>query len=294
MDPLHIQKLTHQIDTFPTLPAVVNRVLKITSDPDSTSTDLIKVIIPDIALTTCIIKVANSAFFGLSSQVRSLQQAVTVLGFIEIRNLVISKAIFDSFKNFNNVLQLDIQKFWEHSFLCGLSSKLLASRFSKDINEFFVAGLIHDVGKLIINISMPLESMQIIENVGPLKFKTHQIENKILGITHEALGMMILKRWMFPENLIISAGYHHCPGKAKTDNIFPSIVFTADLLCHLMETREDDSEQFNQIKESIFPDIINVMRSHGVEWKTEDLEMLLDDLSAQIEKKSETIGLFIS
>jgi len=233
MIPLKIEKLTNQIDTFPTLPSVVNRVLKITADPDSTSTDLNEVISPDIALTTCILKVANSAFYGLSSKVGSLQQAVTVLGFTEIRNLVISKAIFDSFKNFDNSMQLDIQRFWEHSFLCGLSSKLISSRFSGDNNDFFVAGLLHDLGKLIISITLPQDSLNIIQKVGPVKFRTNHTENEILGITHEAIGMLVLKRWMFPENLIISVGYHHRPNEAKTKRIFPSIVYTADLLCHL-------------------------------------------------------------
>ena len=150
MNPNVTVLLTEKIDSFPTLPTVVTRVMQVTADPKSSTKDLLAIISPDQSLTMSILKMANSAFFGLPREISSLQQALTILGFKEIQNLVLAKAVFNSFKNIQKNGPFNINKFWEHSFLCGLLSKIIANDIKKDNNEFFVAGLIHDIGKLII------------------------------------------------------------------------------------------------------------------------------------------------
>jgi len=142
----NIVALTACIQSFPTLPTVVNRVMEITANPESSTTELMDVIRPDISLTAVILKTANSAFFGLSRKVSTLDQAITILGFKEIRNVVIARAVFDSFKHLKKDKQFNINSFWEHSFVCGIVAKVIAQDMKYPANEFFIAGLIHDIG----------------------------------------------------------------------------------------------------------------------------------------------------
>ena len=108
MDSDTISTLTARIDSFPTLPTVVAEVIEITANPESSARDLMRVIESDQSLTTAILKIANSAFFGLARGVSSLQQALTVLGFTEIRNVVLARAVFSSFKNLRKDHQFNI------------------------------------------------------------------------------------------------------------------------------------------------------------------------------------------
>jgi len=108
--------LVARIESMPTLPAVALRVMEVTADPKSSANDLMGIISPDVSLTTKILKIANSPFYGLTRGISSLKHAVTVLGFKEIRNLVISTVAFESFKNLKQNGKFDINKFWRHSF----------------------------------------------------------------------------------------------------------------------------------------------------------------------------------
>jgi len=150
-----VKTLTSRIHSFPSLPAVVSKVLDVIASESSTMGDLTDVIKLDPPFSTDILRLANSAFFGRLMEVSTLKQAVSVLGFNEIRNLVLSKAVFNNFKNLTKNSQFDIRNFWEHSFLCGLAGKIIAADLHKDPNECFMAGLIHDIGKLIFYLELP-------------------------------------------------------------------------------------------------------------------------------------------
>jgi len=157
-----VKTLTSRIYSFPSLPAVVSKVLDVIASENSTMGDLTDVIKLDPPFSTDILRLANSAFFGRLMEVSTLKQAVSVLGFNEIRNLVLSKAVFNNFKNLTKSSQFDIRIFWQHSFLCGLAGKIIASDLHEDRGECFMAGLIHDIGKLIIYLELPEEFLKIV------------------------------------------------------------------------------------------------------------------------------------
>ena len=289
-----ISTLTAKIDSFPTLPIVITRVLEITTNPESTADDLLKVISIDQSLTTTILKMANSAFFGLVREVSSLQQALMVLGFTEIRNVVLAKAVFNSFKNLKKDDKFDIRDFWEHSFTCGLAAKVIALDLKEPCNDFFVAGLIHDIGKLVIYMTFPMEFYRIIETLGPLRFKSSQEEKNILGITHDEVGTKLLKRWLFPESLIAAVGLHHCPHKALEQSLFSVVTYIADLLAH-MEKLQDDDEVENSIKnECFYPEVVSFFQSRGLDWNESTLKTFRQKVAEQKENDAGTLSLLLS
>jgi len=285
--------LISQIESMPTLPTVALRVMEVTSNPGSSASDLMEIIGPDISLTTKILKIANSPFYGLTREISSLQHAVTVLGFKEIRNMVISTVAFESFKNFKRDEKFDINKFWKHSFCCGLAAKIIAVDLESTSNELFVAGLIHDIGKLVMYIAFPVEFLKLVDMMSPLKLKytAFEAEKNVFEMIHDEVGMKLLRKWMFPESLITAVGFHHHPQEAEKESSFPIIVHVADILAHVYEMQVEDEEDTPD-NELFYSDIVTLSRSFGINWKVSDLSRFQNALTESMKKEADTIKLF--
>jgi HD-like signal output (HDOD) protein len=288
-----IATLTSKMDSIPTLPTVAFRVMEITADPDSSAHDLMNVISPDVSLTTKILKIANSPFYGLTRNVDSLKHAITVLGFKEVRNLVISTVVFESFKNIERNAKFDIRKFWKHSFVCGLAANIIATDLKNKSNEFFVSGLIHDIGKLVIYIALPDEFLKVEETASTLKLKflNFQIEESILGITHDEVGLRLLEKWMFPESLLTSVGFHHRPQETDNKALFSIVTHIADMFAHIYEMQVEGGNDPLKV-ESLYPGIIKMVKPYGIEWNESDLNRLQQAVTESVSKESNTLSLF--
>lgn len=289
-----ISILISKINSIPTLPTVACEVINITANPYSTADDLTKVIAPDISLTTKLLKMANSPFFGAIRRVTSLQHAITVLGFKEVRNLVISAVVFESFMKIEKKEKYDIGKFWEHSFICGLAAKVIATELKSAANEFFVAGLIHDIGKLVVYITLPHEFFKLVETVKSLewKFMAFESEKSIIGMTHDEVGMRLLKKWMFPESLLSAVGFHHRLQEADQKSLFPVVVNIADIFAHLYEMKTGAGGDDPAKKEILYPEIIKRAHAFGIEWAASDLDRLQQAFAESIEKEAAAFNLF--
>lgn len=289
-----ISLLISKINSIPTLPTVACQVMEITADPNSSANDLTKVIIPDISLSTKLLKMANSAFFGATRGVTTLQHAITVLGFKEVRNLVISAVVFESFMKIEKNENYDMGKFWKHSFICGLAAKIIATEIKKASNEFFVAGLIHDIGKLVVYITLPNEFFKLVKATRhlKLKFMAFETEKKVIGMTHDEVGMRLLKKWMFPESLMTAIGFHHRLRETDKKSLLPVVTHIADIFAHLYEMQTAVEEDDPLKAETFFPDIIKLAQSYGIEWDESDLSRLQQALAESIEKEAVTFSLF--
>ncbi len=286
--------LIAQIESMPTLPTVALRVMEVTANPGSSANDLMEIIGPDVSLTAKILKIANSPFYGLTREISSLQHAVTVLGFKEIRNMVISTVAFESFKNIKHDNKFDINKFWRHSFCCGLAAKIIAVDLKSSSNELFVAGLIHDIGKLVMYIAFPVEFLKLVDMMSPLKLKytAFEAEKSVFEIIHDEVGMKLLKKWLFPENLITAVGFHHHPLEADKKSPFPIIIHVADILAHVYEMQEEDEEDNSLDSELFYSDIVTLSRSFGIDWNVSDLSRFQLALAESIRKEADTMKLF--
>ena len=244
MSNFHSEALLRLVDSFPALPATVNKVIAVTSNPDSSAHDLMMAILPDQSMCATILKIANSAFFGIPNSVSTIEKAVVVLGFNEIRDVVISKAVFASFQRINKNNRQNLQLFWEHSFTCGLAAKIIAKHLGQPQSELFVAGLIHDIGKMAMLSAAPEDYIPFFQPPSPDFFGNTTREKEVFAITHDQVGMRLLKRWLFPESLVIAVGYHHQPHAAAHHRVLPLIVQLADLLSliHGQSTGATDEE----------------------------------------------------
>ena len=229
-----LQKLLPKIGNLPTLPQVVERVMTLVEDPDTTSAQLASVIATDQALMTKVLKVVNSAYYGMPRRIATLRQATVILGFNTVKNLVLSASIFDSFGSGSGDVEFDRVKFWEHSIGVGTAAKVLAQRIRLgQPEELFVAGLVHDIGKVVIDDHLHEDFVRILQVVRDKKCRILDAEQEVLGVGHPHVGQLVAEKWNLPGILTESIAYHHTPQMALNHKKYVAIVHLADAIARL-------------------------------------------------------------
>ena len=279
----HIASILNQIDSFPALPATVNRVIEITSNPKSSANDLMQAILPDQSICIAILKLANSAFFGRPRKVCSIEEAIVVLGFQEIRNIILTQAVFNSFQKFKNTKKQDIDALWQHSLTCGLAAKIIAAHTTGySPSQLFIAGLIHDMGKLPILMALPHSYSPEQGLSEQLQHSFFPEEEEKFGISHNVVGMRLLNRWFFPEQLCTSTGYHHRPDTAPGDAAFPLIVQMANILSYIVHDNEANGQEILGLIQKSSPESTLLWSRYNFHWQQEDIEIWLTALRTNL------------
>lgn len=288
------QEIYKQVDNFPALPTTVNKVMAVTGDPESSANDLMHAVLPDPSMCATIMKIANSAFFGIPRNVSSIEQAVVVLGFEEIRNIVLGKAVFNSFQNFN-LNRESIDLFWEHSFTCGLAAKLIGEHLKLSPSELFIGGLIHDIGKLAMLITFPGDYALFDELTEPYQFRSVVREKEEYSISHDTIGLRILNKWMFPEKLLMAAGYHHQPEKAENYRAYPIIIQLADMLS-LMHCSPDglDGNDVTTIFDDFMPESKELWINNNLPWDSRAVGEWFEQLNENRKRDQPVLDIMMS
>ncbi len=224
--------LEDAVDGLPPMPHLASKMLQILSDPDSTVEDLAGVIEQDPAIMATLIKVSNSALYRTGEEISTLNNAVTRLGFKTIRSLVLTATTHSLFPKNNAKLEVMSQALWQHAKECGLASRRIAAFVGyHDPEEAFVAGLLHDIGKLAILLKHPEYYKRITENQRG-NVSSISAENEVLGFDHAEAGGVLMDKWKMPENLALSVKFHHTPDSAGAFSSLAHIVSLGDCLSH--------------------------------------------------------------
>jgi HD-like signal output (HDOD) protein len=291
----YLSAINSQIESLPALPAIVTKVMAVTANPESTANELMRVILPDQTMCGAILKVANSAFFGIPRGVSTMERAVVVLGFEEIRNIVIGKAIFSSFPKLSKENRNTISLFWEHAFTCGLAAKIIGEHLHLPPSELFIAGLIHDIGKLAMLMAFPNDYPILRELSNPANADDLTEENTRFATSHDMIGLQLANRWLLPEKLAMAIGYHHSPEKAPHFKEYPLIVQVADILS-LMYCHSDciESCDVEKIFADFLPETSALWQKNNLTWKTENFGHWFNLLQQQRENNQEILSAFSS
>lgn len=218
------------------LPEVCIRVNEMLDDPAVTAEELGNVISQDTSLTARLLKVVNGSYYGFEAKIETVSRAVTVVGLRELRGLVIAASAVETFLNVPDEI-FDKVRFWRHSVYCGLIARLLAERCHVLHSErLFVAGLLHDIGKLIVAQRLPDEAKMISAETESSQRPEFEVEEEILGFNHSEVGGELMHGWSMPETLFESVAYHHTPKQAKVG------VMEACLI-HIANIFTDEAEQ---------------------------------------------------
>jgi HD-like signal output (HDOD) protein len=235
LDPEQIVKITlSKIGEIATLPEVTARIISAVDDPKSTAHDLHKIIKNDPALATKILKVVNSAFYGLPGQVSDLDRAIVLLGLSAVKNIAISASIARLFTAEKISDQFSARDIWRHSVGVAVATRQFCGLLGKKafVEEAFLAGLIHDLGLLVERQANPEQLAEIIGLAGKREKPFHVIENEFLGVDHQVLGAALAAKWKFPRALQTVLGYHHRVDVLSPENrLLPVMVHIADTLC---------------------------------------------------------------
>ncbi|PID73052.1 MAG: hypothetical protein CR992_00110 [Desulfobacterales bacterium] len=287
--------ITKQIESFPALPSTVANVLAVSADPDSTAADLVDAILPDQTMCSAILKVANSAFYGIPKEVATIERAVIVLGYEEIRNIVIGKAIFSAFPKVDKDQKENISLFWEQSFACGLCANIIGKHFDKKSSELFIAGLIHDIGKLSILLSFPNNYPIVNTLSGLTSSNTTEKERKQFTASHDEVGLKLTRHWMFPEQLVAAVGYHHRPEEAPAFTEYPLIVQLADIISTLYCSPEAKSAaEITEFFSGYLPEITLLWDRYNMGLKLENIREWFEILQQRRESEQGLLDILTS
>ena len=246
------ETLVQEISELVSLPVVVAKINQLVDDPKSSSSDIGDLIIQDPGLTAKVLRVANSAFYGLSYQVETVSRAVTILGTRQLRDIVVATACVDSFQKIPNKL-VTMEHFWRHSMYCGLVSRVLGELSGFGNSEgLFVGGLLHDIGVLAMFRIEPEKSRQALEIhlEGGESLEIHEAEQRVFGFDHADVGGALLKKWKFPVKLAEVVAHHHYPEKASEFVKEASVVHIANSIAVLAELDTDEVTFAPPISES--------------------------------------------
>ncbi len=233
----NIAELVQGVQGLVTLPDVFIRINQLVESPDSSMNDIAAAVARDPSFTVRLLRVANSPFYGFSSSIDTVPKAVSVIGTSQVRNLALSTAIASSFAGLPNSL-VSMENFWRHSLYCALAARLLARQAHKcDAEAVFTAGLLHDIGELVIFNRLPERAKEALQLVldDAEGLTVHQAERQVLGFDHAQVGGELARQWKLPSLLEECIGCHHNPGEATRHPREAAIVHIANALAVMAE-----------------------------------------------------------
>ena len=225
-----ITKAVADISHIATLPEVTMKIIQLVEDPDSTAQDLNKVITNDPALGARILKVVNSAFYGLPGQIGSINRAIVLLGLNAVKNIAIAASLSKLFRGGKISESFDARDLWTHCIATATTTRMLASKAGLGLpDEAFLAGLIHDIGLMVQMQAMRAKFVETIQYFDEKGCTFREAEMAVIGATHEQFGMELCRTWKFPVSFQYVTGFHHRPQDlAETHRALASLVCIAD------------------------------------------------------------------
>lgn len=246
------QKLVQDVAGLISLPDVCIRVKEMVDSPAYSAADIGKVISQDAALTARLLRIVNSAFYNFPSKIETVSRAVTIVGNRELRDLVFAATVAGIFEKISSEL-IDLESFWRHAVYCGIVSRIIATRCRVLHNErLFVAGLLHDIGRLVMAFKLADECRQILDYQAQEKLNLPDAERHVLGFDHAQVGSELMKAWSLPSSHQMSTLYHHHPDKAREYRLEASIVHLANAITDMAEAGCDELSELAAVPESVW------------------------------------------
>lgn len=226
---LTIDQLAQHVQELPSLPDTTVRVLKMTDDPAASARDVSGAISTDMALTSKVLKIANSAYYGMPRAVSTVNEAVLILGMSALRNLALAASTYDMLRQECAGYRMPVGELWRHSLTCATAAQIIArSTRAARAEEAFVAGLLHDVGKVVLNVHIAHQFQTIIALAELDDMSFHDAEKLVLGFDHADVGAKVAEKWNLPAPLCQAICGHHCLENGKDSMNLTAIVHVAN------------------------------------------------------------------
>ncbi|MBC2725116.1 HDOD domain-containing protein [Desulfosporosinus sp.] len=263
----HVLKRVHAL---PPLPDSAIQVIDLTKNPATSVKELETVISKDPALTAGILRQANSAYYGYARRISSLQEAIVLLGFQVTQELAMSAAISPILRAQLLGYRIDQEELWKHSVLTAMAAKRVCQHCKLPYGDVaFTAGLLHDIGKLVISIYVQEVGDFLLKKAKDTSRSFVELEEKVIGFDHARVGGFLARAWNLPDELVAAISFHHSLSNAQNYEVLSSVVHVANGLSSLLGIVGGVDSLYNPIRQKAL-DLLRLEES--------DLELLKEDL----------------
>ena len=253
-----VQAAIQEISHIATLPEVTMKIIKLVEDPDSTAQDLNNVISNDPALGARILKVVNSAFYGLPGQIGSINRAIVLLGLNAVKNIAIAASLAKLFRGGKIAPNFDARDLWQNAIASACATRLLAEKVQLGLpDEAFLSGLIHDIGIMVEIQARRNQFVEVLQKLDEDPTKSLlQAETEVMGATHEQFGAGLCKLWKFPQSFQYVTGFHHRPTElAEGQRALTGLVHVADVITKQLGIGFTAGTQTNEVDPALLKEL---------------------------------------
>lgn len=277
-----VKRAIATIRNLPTPPIVFHQIQKAINDPNISAASVAGILSEDPAMSIKVLKLTNSAFYGLSREIDSVKQAVIIVGLEAIKNLVLAASVLDMFKG-TDLDREGQEKFWRHALAVASCGRILARKVKTrgmiDPDAAFSCGLLHDIGKMVLCCFLQDEFKKVTEErQGDLESETFEIEEKVLGYNHAQIGGLLAAQWKLPHRLGEAITYHHCPQENESDDPVAHIIHIANYIAkktfyddedtHLVGSPDAEVLEYMQVTEEDMETYAEALREDYVHSET--------------------------
>ncbi len=283
LDSAKLRNSIEVITDLPTLPTVVGRISSQIANPATNAADIGKLIEQDQALTTKVLRLVNSAYYGFPQQIKSIQHAVVILGFNKVKTIIITASVFGAFKR-DKAKGLDLVRFWQHSLAAAISAKAAAEMLGMGhmAEDAFIGGLLHDIGKVILDQYQPAIYSPIVKYAQDKGILLVEAEKEVMGLTHATVGEWIMERWRLPPTIVRMVADHHVPGRSTERRELIAAVHLGDILARALGIGSGGDDRIPEIDAGL-------AANHGLDGKF--LDSALVRIMGEIVKASDFFAL---
>lgn len=251
---INVDQIIENVKDFPTLPTIYSALLDVMANPRSTVNDVANIITQDQSSSAKLLKAVNSSVYALQVRVDTVSQAIFHLGFNEVKNLVITLSVIKMFSKTKSLASFNVIDFWKHSIAVGVVTRFLGKLIGiKKIENYFLSGIIHDIGKLFFLNNLPDEYAKVTQHVYEKDISIRKAESELLGISHTVVGDMLAEKWKLPNSIRNPIKYHtegHINNKIDTQ---VACVHLANIIARTMELGNPGDYLIPQPNENIWP-----------------------------------------
>ncbi|WP_150112127.1 HDOD domain-containing protein [Desulfonatronovibrio hydrogenovorans] len=256
---------------LPTLPSVLDQVTELVQDPSSSTDQVAKVISQDQVLSAKVLKMVNSPIYGFPRRISTIQHALVLLGFNVVRGLIISTSVFD-------IMAKSMMGLWEHSLGCAMACAGIARQAGfKDPEEYSVAGLLHDLGKVVSAVQLPEVKDEVDAAVREKDLSYYQAEKEVMGFSHDRINAWLSDHWNLPLRLREGLVWHHRPKSAQHYPDVACVVHLGDFMARVFQVGSSGDDQISYLDGHIFK---------VLKLKQSNLEKVMDELDREFAELS--------
>ena len=239
-----LRRIISGVADLPTLPRTVVRITEFVNDPKSSARDLARLITDDQVMTARLLRIVNSSYYAFPQRIATVTEAILLLGFDAIRHLLLTTSVFDLFPARSRKGRREMEHLWDHSLGCAIGAKAIGRFLGHDkLEELFVAGLLHDIGKIVEMMKLPDRYAEVNRRVRDRNEPADRAEAQILGFTHAEAGQLLAEHWNLPAKLTGVIAHHHQPSAAGPFAAETLVVHLADILARALGLGSDGEDR---------------------------------------------------